>query len=62
MYNVLRIVSGKKRFSLYNSPIDFAAFIDVSVMRFTKLSFLKDVYLKISNRSFIHFIVAYPVN
>ena len=29
-YSVLRIVSGRKRFSLYKSPIDFGMFKDIS--------------------------------
>ena len=32
VYNVLRIVSGWKRSSLYGSPIDLATFIDISVI------------------------------
>ena len=40
VYNVLRIVSGRKRFSLYKSTIYFATFIDISVIWFTKFNFL----------------------
>ena len=34
MHTVLRIVSGKCRFSLYKSPIDFATFRDTFVYDF----------------------------
>ena len=40
VYHVIRIVSGRKRFSLYKSLIDFATFIDISAIWFTKLNFL----------------------
>ena len=40
VYNVLSTVSGRKQFSLYNSSIDFATFIDISVIWFTKFYFL----------------------
>ena len=39
-YNVFRTVSGRKRFSLYKSPIDFATFIDISVVWFIKFNLL----------------------
>ena len=32
MYNILRIVSGRKRFSFYKSAINFVTFIDISVI------------------------------
>ena len=35
-YNVLRIVAGRKRFSLYRSQIYVGNFIDISVIWFTK--------------------------
>ena len=31
-YDVLRIVSGKKRFSLYKSPLGFATLGDISII------------------------------
>ena len=40
VYNVLRIVWGRKLFTLYKSTIDFATFIDISVIWFTKFNFL----------------------
>ena len=59
VYDVFRIVSGRKRFSLYKSPIDFATFIYISVIRFTKFNFFSMYAQKLSNRSFINCIVAY---
>ena len=40
VYNVFSIVSGRKRFSSHKSSIDFAIFIDISVVWFRKFSFL----------------------
>ena len=40
VYNVLRIISERKRFSLYKSPIASATFIDISVIWFTKFNLL----------------------
>ena len=40
VYNVLRIVSGRKRFNLYKSQIDFSTFIDISVLGLTKFNLL----------------------
>ena len=43
VYNIFRIVSGRKRFSFYKSPIEFATFRDISVIWFTKFNFCQDV-------------------
>ena len=40
VYNVLRIVSGRKLFCLYWSPIDLLTFTDILVIWFTTLIFL----------------------
>ena len=55
---VLWIVSGRKRFSLYKSPIDFVTFIDISVIWFTKY-FLSRCMPKNVVTSSINCVVAY---
>ena len=42
VYNVLRIVSGRIRFILYKSPIDFATSIDISKSRNNENTILKE--------------------
>ena len=43
----------------YKRPNDFATFVDISVIWFINFNFLSSRIKKYSNRSFIHFIVAY---